>query len=122
VTLLETVVALSIVGVTAIAALEAAGAELRAVDRSHRAVEAEALATARLAFVDLLTAQELAALPDSVASGKFPAPLDAYRWTTSTTARDDVPGVYDVTVQIAWTGGAYTLHSALYRRPAVVTR
>ena len=122
VTLMETVVALSIVALTALAALEAAGADLRAAERSRRAIEAEALATQRLALAALLTEQELVALPDSVAAGQFPAPLDAYRWTTAASSRGDVAGVHDVTVQVTWGGGSYTLHSALYRTPAVVTR
>lgn len=126
VTLMETVVSLAIVSVTALAALEAAGADLRAAERSKRAIEAEALATQRLAITNLLTEQELVALPDSVAAGQFPAPLDAYRWTTKTATRDDVPGVHDVTVRVSWgvgpDSGGYTVRSALYRRPAVVTR
>ncbi|GJG85043.1 hypothetical protein tb265_02240 [Gemmatimonadetes bacterium T265] len=122
-TLIETVVALSIVSVTAIAALEAAGADLRAAERSRHAIEAEALAAQRLAWLGLLTEPELVALPDSVAAGQFPAPLDAYRWATTAGSRSDVPGVHDLTVQVTWGGGgSYTLHSALYRTPAVVTR
>src|SRR5437763_10205127 len=98
ITLFESVAALTIVGLVAISALEAVGAEMRTAERARRALETEALATQRIDMMDLLTDQELQAVPDSVAGGKFDAPLDEYRWQTTSSPVSDQPGVYNVAV------------------------
>ena len=71
ITLFETVVALTIVSMTAIGALEAVGAELRTAERSRRAIEAEALMNTRLDFLNLMIDQQPQALPDSVKKGSL---------------------------------------------------
>lgn len=120
--LLEAVVGLAMVGMTAVGALSAAGSELRAVERSRHAVEAAALASQRLSQLHLFTYNELLSLPDSVARGHFDPPFDDYRWTTGVTTREKEQGVFDVALHITWTNGVYNLVSALYRRPPMVTR
>src|SRR5437016_6566655 len=122
ITLFESVAALTIVGLVAISALEAVGAEMRTAERARRALEVEALATQRMDMMDLLTDQELQALPDSVSSGTFDAPLAEYRWKTSSTPVSDQPGLYAVAVEITWAAGSYTEHSRMYRRPRTFTR
>ena len=122
ITLFETVVAMAIVGLTAVSAMAAVGAELRAAERSRRALEAEALATQRVAQLDLLADEELRFLPDSVAGGRFDAPLDGYRWETDVRPYETEPGVYDVTVRVTWTDGAYALRTRAFRRPPVLSR
>jgi hypothetical protein len=112
---------LLIVSLTAISALSAVAAELRTAERSRRAIEAEALATARLDFLNLLTDQELQALPDSVKKGTFDPPLNEYAWETSSTAESGQAGIYDIVLQITWPGNVYTVRSAQYRRPPVTT-
>lgn len=117
ITLFESVAALTIVGLVAISALEAVGAEMRTAERARRALEVEALATQRLDGMDLLTDQELQTIPDSVAEGTFDAPLDEYTWTTTSAPISDQPGVYGVAVAITWSSGSYTLNTQMYRRP-----
>jgi len=119
---MEAVVAVAIVGMTAVSALEAVGGDMRTAARSKRAIEAEALATSRLEFLNLLTDRELQSLPDSVQSGKFAKPLDEYAWKTTSTPFADQAGVYDVRVIVTWPGGEYTLKSYQYRIPPVVSR
>ena len=121
VTLFEAVAAVTIVGMTSIAALAAVGAEFRTAERARRALNAEALATTRLDAMDLLSDRELQALPDSVAEGVFPEPLNEYSWTTTTEPVDDQPGVYAVKISIGWKSGAYVIHSYVYRRPPLIT-
>jgi type II secretory pathway pseudopilin PulG len=120
--LIEAVVAVAIVGMTAISALESVGGGMRTAERSKRAIEAEALGTSRLEFMALLTDQELRALPDSVAKGTFPAPLNQYSWTTSSSAYADQAGVYDVRVTVAWPTGKYMLRTYEYRTPPFASR
>jgi type II secretory pathway pseudopilin PulG len=122
ISLLEAVVAIAIVGMTAISALESVGGGMRTAERSRRAIEAEALATSRLEFMQLLSDQELRALPDSVEKGKFAAPLDEYTWTTTSRAYSDQAGVYDVRVTVGWAAGSYTLRTYEYRTPPLATR
>lgn len=122
ISLLEAVVAIAIVGITAVSALEAAGGNMRAAERSRRAIEAEALATSRLDFMDLMNDRELQALPDSVEKGKFDPPLNEYSWKTSSTPVSDQAGVYAIHVTVEWPSGSYTLRSYAYRTPPFATR
>jgi prepilin-type N-terminal cleavage/methylation domain-containing protein len=118
--LLEAVIALAIVGVTSVAALAAAGAELRATQLARRAVEAEALATDRLAAIGILTAEELRQMPDSIASGRFEPPFDAYRWRVDSEQTLGEEGLTDVTVTVEWPSGLYEMRTKLYRRPPIL--
>src|SRR6188472_2590307 len=104
ISLLEAVVGLVMVGMTAVAALSAASAEMRTAERARRAIEASTLATQRLNELALLTNAELLSLPDSVARGRFASPFDEYRWTTSSVTREKEQGVFNVTVRIVWPG------------------
>ncbi len=122
ISLLEAVIGLTIVGMTAIAALSAAAAEMRTAERSRRAIEAASLATQRLNLLPLLTRNQLLSLPDSIKRGRFDPPLDEYRWTTEITTRPDEQGIYDVVVHIEWKEGAYTVYTALYRQPPIVSQ
>lgn len=120
--LMEAVAAIAIVGMTSVGALEAVGSDMRTAERSKRAIEAEALATSRLEFLDLMTDRELQSLPDSVASGHFLPSLDEYEWKTTSVPVAEQAGVYDVRVTVAWPNGSYTLRSYQYRVPPVISR
>lgn len=121
ITLFEAVAALAIVGMTAVSALAAVGAEMRVAERARRAIEVEALATQRLDWMQMLTDRELLSLPDTVAKGRFDKPLDEYRWTASSAPVSTQAGVYDVRVKVEWPSGSYALSSYLYRRPVTVS-
>jgi type II secretory pathway pseudopilin PulG len=121
ISLLEAVVGLAMVGMTAAGALSAAGAGLRATERARRAIEASVLATQRLNALNLLTNNELLSLPDSVTRGRFAPPFEDYRWATEVGVREKEQGVYDVVLRVTWSGGGYTIASALYRTPPVMT-
>jgi type II secretory pathway pseudopilin PulG len=122
ITLLEAVAAIAIVGMTSVAALEAAGGEMRVAERARRAIEVEELATSRLEFMDLLTDTELQSLPDSVAKGKFPAPFDGYTWITTSNPISDPNGLYDIHVTVNWANGSYLVRTYRYITPRLATR
>jgi type II secretory pathway pseudopilin PulG len=122
ISLLEAVVAVAIVGMTSVAALEAVGGDMRTAERARRAVEVEQLASSRLAFMNLLSDQELQALPDSVASGVFPKPLNEYSWKTTSAPVSDQAGVYDIRLTIGWAAGSYLVRTYAYRTPPFSTR
>src|SRR4029079_11352821 len=122
VSLMEAVVAIAIVGITSVSALEAVGGDMRTAERARRAIEVEALAESRMEYMDLLTDRELQALPDSVETGKFAPPLDEYSWKASSAALSDQAGVYDVRITIDWPTGSYVIRTYQYRQPPLVTR
>lgn len=122
ISLFESVAALTIVGLVAISALEAVGAEMRTAERARRALEVEALATQRLDAMDLLTDQELQSIPDSVAKGQFDEPLSEYSWETMSEPVAEQPGVYDVSLTVSWESGSYPIRTKMYRRPRLLQR
>ena len=122
ITLLEAVAAIAIVGMTSVAALDAAGGEMRVAERARRAIEVEELATSRLEFMDLLTDTELQSLPDSVAKGKFPTPFDQYTWTTTSAPISDPNGLYDIHITVSWANGSYLVRTYRYITPRLATR
>jgi type II secretory pathway pseudopilin PulG len=122
ITLFESIAALTIVGLVAISAMEAVGAEMRTAERARRALEVEALATQRLDALELLNDQELQAIPDSVAAGTFDAPMDEYSWTVDSSPVAEQPGVYDVALAINWESGSYPIRTKMYRRPRLLQR
>jgi type II secretory pathway pseudopilin PulG len=122
ITLLEAVAAIAIVGMTSVAALEAAGGEMRTAERARRAIEVAELATSRLEFMDLLTDTELQSLPDSVAKGKFPVPFDQYTWTTTSSPISDPNGLYDIHITVNWSSGSYLLRTYRFIAPRLATR
>lgn len=122
ITLFETVAALTIVSMTAVSALAAVASQLRTTERARRAIEAEALASQRMDFLNMMTEQELQSLPDSVRTGKFAEPLDEYSWETASSVEPSQAGVYNVTISILWPNNAYVVRTAQYRRPPLATR
>lgn len=111
--LLETAVALLIVGLVAGASLELYAAQMRAATREEHLLTATVLAQDRLAAVRLLEAEQLVPLPDSLARGRFDAPFADFRWHAST-ARARNGDLYDIRVAIDWSGGAFTVASRVY--------
>ena len=114
-TLLEAVVALAILGLASVAALSALAAELGSAERAQRALEAAALAQDRLSTLELLSAEELRSLPDSLRRGRFGAPFAAYAWEAAVRETPGGQGLVDAGVRVEWEGGAYPLHALLYR-------
>ena len=120
-TLLEAVLAIAIVAMTAIAALSASATEMRTAEHARRIHEAEALATEKAAFFWLLVDKDLLSLPDSVGKGVFDYPLNEYSWLATSTASSTLPGLYNIQVVVYWPAGSYTETTAQYRRPIVST-
>jgi len=114
-TLLEVVVALAIVGIAGIAALEAFGAEVRGTDQIQQVLPAVALAQERLGRLALLATPELARLPDSLTRGSFAPPFDNYGWRATSVAVVGEQSLYDVSVEVHWDRGSYALRTRWYR-------
>jgi type II secretory pathway pseudopilin PulG len=122
ISLFEAVVAIAIVGMTSVAALESVGSGMRTAEKARRMTEAEALATSRMEMLDLLTDRELQALPDSVQKGKFPEPLNEYSWMTTSAPIPGESGLYAIRITVTWPTGTYVIHTNQYRLPPLFTR
>ena len=118
-TLLEAAVAMTIVAIVGVGALAAFGADLRAANRARQTLPAAALARDRLAVVDLVDAQTLRILPDSLARGRFAKPFDGYSWRATVKEVRGEPALVEVTLRVEWAEGAYALTERLYRSTVV---
>ncbi|HEY6158229.1 MAG TPA: type II secretion system protein [Gemmatimonadales bacterium] len=114
-TLLEAVVALTILGLAGVAALEALGAEVRGAERARTASTAAALAQDRVAAVALVPPRDLDALPDSFARGTFGPPFSDYHWTARVQPVLGEADLYEVRVEVSSDAAPYTLVTRVYR-------
>jgi len=114
-TLMEVIVAIVIVGMTAIATLSAFATELRTAETSRVALEAASLAETRLAMLEVVPAEELIALPDSSKAGKFDPPFENYEWTGTVTPVVNEPDLFEATVRVTWATGSYAIATRMYR-------
>lgn len=120
-TILEAVIALAIVGLAGVAALEALGGELRAADRAGSVSTAAALAQDRLAALAMVPALDLSPFADSLARGTFSEPFADYRWSATVQPVLGEANLYGVTVMVSGLGTDYTVATRLYRpRPVGV--
>jgi len=117
--MLEAIVALAIVGVVCVGVLGAYGGAIRADVLAADRLPLAALATERIAAVDL-HAGSLQRLSDSLARGAFAAPYESATWETETRRVEQTEGLYDVIVRIRDGSDVYTLQTRRYRAPIVV--
>lgn len=121
-TILEAIVAVTIVGVAAVASLAAFGSQLRAGARAQVALEAEALAEEQVAGIRLLPASSLEALPDSLRSGTFPQPFERYQWSSTVQTVAHEADIHEARVTVRWPDGEYNLATRLHRPLRAGTR
>ena len=115
-TILEAIVAVTIIGLTAVGSLAAFGSQLRAGARAQIALDAEALAEEQLARIRLLPASSLEALPDSLRSGTFAQPFERYQWTSTVEPLPHDADLYEARFVIRWSEGEYVLATRLDSR------
>lgn len=114
-TLLEAVVAMAVLGLAGVAALEALGGELRVTERARSATTAAALAQNRLAVLTLLPRSALDPLTGSLARGAFQTPFTDYRWTTTVRPVLGEKDLYDVMVEVTSDAGHISVATRLFR-------
>jgi prepilin-type N-terminal cleavage/methylation domain-containing protein len=114
-TLLEAVVALTVLGLAGVATLEALGGEVRSAERARTATTAAALAEHRLATITLLPRSDLDLLPDSLSRGEFKTPFVGYRWTASVRSVLGEADLYEAQVNVSNAETQYALTTRVYR-------
>lgn len=114
-TLLEAAVSLALIGIVAIGALEAFAAEARVARQSRLATPAVAVATERMARLELLEASTLNALPDSLRAGRLEDGAQSYEWRAAVERVPNEPDLYALNVEVRWDAGSYVLTTHAYR-------
>ncbi|HEV8356845.1 MAG TPA: type II secretion system protein [Gemmatimonadales bacterium] len=113
--LLEAVIALTIVSLAIVAGLGAFAAELRVAGKARTAVELETLARESLAGLWLVPAQLLRPLPDSLRHGRFEPPFERYAWTRTVRPVLGTPDLLHAVVEVTGADGRFALETRLYR-------
>ena len=113
-TLLEAIVAMTIIAVVSVGTLAAFGADLRAAERAQRMLPAAALAQERLAALEQVTVGPVSALPDSMARGRFDPPFEAYSWTATAKRVRAIAGLVELSIVVSWETGSFTLAERRY--------
>jgi hypothetical protein len=106
---------MTIIGVVSVGALGAFGADLRAASRTQGLLPAAALARERMSVLELVDAQTVRMLPDSLAHGTFAAPFGAYGWRASSKEVRGEPGLVELTVNVEWEGGSFGISERRFR-------
>ena len=119
-TLVEALVANSIVGLTVAAGLSAFAAELRASARAVAALELEALAQERMARLRLVPAEQLNPLAESLERGRFETPFDEFTWLTEVQPSPQQPGLLVAATTLQGRDTELRLETRLYRPQRVV--
>lgn len=113
-TLAEAMVALVIVGAAVVPLLGAVSRSVRAEADVGAAVEAVALAEARMGQLSVLPLDSVPAYLQP-RTGVFPAPFGHYRWRTLVRPRAGAPAVLQAAVVVEWDGRGYTLETYFHR-------
>ena len=113
-TMLEAVVALAIIGMVCVGVLGAYSAAARADSIAAQRLPLAALATERLAALDLFPGS-LDRVADSVARGNFSPPYDNVRWDVATHRVARANGLYDVIVTVTDGDARYSLQTRRFR-------
>ncbi len=113
--LLEAVVALTIVSLAAVGALGAVAAEMRTLDRVRHGLEAQLLAEDRVAALRLLSRAALSPLVDSLRRGRFAPPFAAYRWEASSRGLPEHRALFELRVLVRSDAAEYALDTQVYR-------
>ena len=113
-TLAEALVALLLVAAALVPLLSAVSRGVRAQADVGGALQAVALAEARMGQMELLP---LDSIPDYLRprTGAFPAPFERYRWRALVRPRPDAPAVLQAAVVVEWEGREYTLETYFHR-------
>ena len=113
-TLAEAMVALVIVGAAVVPLLGAVSRSVRAEADVGAAVEAVALAEARMGQMSVLPLDSIPAYLQP-RTGVFPAPFARYRWRALVRPRADAPAVLQAAVVVEWEDREYTLETYFHR-------
>ncbi len=114
-TLLESVVAMAIIGTVAIAALQTFTAESQVARRVRERAPALAVAREHLARLEVAEASMARALPDSLAQGTDSLDARRYEWRVTREPVLGEPDLYTCRVTVRWPDDSLSLATRVYR-------
>lgn len=117
-TLLESLVALVLVGTVVAGTLSVIGATLRGASLVTTHARAVALADARMSALTLVPSDSIGyyARPRE---GTFAPPFETYSWRARLVPDRSSPALLRATVAVRWGDGEYTLATELFRRELI---
>lgn len=118
--LLEAMIALAIIGLFAIALLQATGTQIRAARQARTLLVARSLAEDRLAALQLLSYDALEDPPDSLLDGTFPEPFQDYSWTAEVAPIDSEYDLFGAEVVVRGAGETFPLRTLIHAPEPVV--
>ena len=113
-TLIESLVAMAVLGLALVSLLSATSVALRSESRASRHLEAVSLAEAKMNERTALPLFALAPYADPK-EGRFGGDLDIYRWTATVRRSDESPRLFRTFVRVSWAGGEFDLQTTFYR-------
>lgn len=116
-TLLESLVALTVLSLVGVSALGVVGSDLRAAAHARQGLTASAVAEEIMGRVSLLDGNGLTALPDSLRRGETTIEGEKFEWKVSTTSRSDDPELATVVVTVTSAEGTRTLTTLRRKGP-----
>jgi prepilin-type N-terminal cleavage/methylation domain-containing protein len=118
-TLIEALVALTILGLLVVGSLEAFGAGLRAQRVADRHLEAVTLASARLHELAALPLDSLLRQPE-LRERPFAPPFGTYRWSATIRRLPGSSSLWAARVVVSWPEGQESLETVLYRHAEII--
>jgi Tfp pilus assembly protein PilV len=122
--LMEAVVALAIIGLVAIALLATTASQVRTADKASLLLTARSLADERMATMRMLSYDQLREVPDSLLTGTFPSPFDAWSWRAEVVQIDenDEYDLFSVGVAVDGYDESFSLRTLVHEpRPTLTT-
>lgn len=118
--LLEAVIALTIIGLFAVALLSTTGTQLQTAAKANALLVARSLAEDRIAALRLLDYDDLGDPPDSLLGGAFPEPFEEYTWVATVAEMEDEYDLFGVEVIVEGRGETLPLRTLIHEpRPGV---
>ena len=108
-TLLEALVALTVLSLVGVSAMGVIGSDLRAASRAREGLAAMAVGEEILGRIALLDGNGLTALPDSLRRGAVTVDGERFEWKATATDRLEDPELVTVAVTVTSAGGDRTL-------------
>lgn len=114
-TLLEATIAMAIVGLVAVVALSEFSTEVRVSAKASESRVLQALAQDRLTALQLAPPEVLHRLPDSLKTGKYAPPFQAYSWQATVRPVRSVESLLDASITVVSKTGQLTVATRFHR-------
>lgn len=118
--LLEAVIALTIIGLFAVALLSTTSTQLRTAAKANTLLVARSLAEDRIAALRLLDYDDLGDPPDSLLEGRFPDPFQEYTWVATVVEMEDEYDLFGAEVVVEGRGETLPLRTLIHEPSPVV--